>query len=492
MKLRTWLKRSLLTLGILATPFLLLAAAFVWRFIPFPPEPDYPPPGDRAEAYRQDLDYLRLYPDYDRSFSPAEKLAFQAALGDIEARVESLSPAGFELAVARAVALADNGHTNVSPIRRRARVNALPLRMAWFSDGLYVVQARDDHTDLLGAKVMALEGHSPAAAAERFDDSFGGHPGRARWISVLNLESPDLMNAAGIGPSAESLTLELRLPDGRQTTRSIAAIAPFEERDMRRFGGRLLAYDVPEPARGSWRHVMANASPPRYLADPGLPFTAAAIEHSTGRGLYLRLDMTMDINGFVLVEFQEAVLASVDEDPPEFLVVDLRRNGGGTIEDWFSRELVARLPADAPVFVITSPETFSGGIAEAAYFKFFGGERAFVVGEPVGDRLIFWANGGDPMVLPNSGIPVAVWVSKEDWENGCDDWRECFWPTMLEDVGVGTLTPDLPVSLSFAQYAAGRDPAMETILATLDRLTQMADGGSQTPEPMSTQPVPAD
>ena len=195
-KLKLWLKRSLLALGILALPFLLLAAAFVWRFIPFPPKPDYPPPADQAEAYRQDLDYLRLYPEYDRSFSPTEALAFRAALDDIEGRVETLSPADFELAVARAVALADNGHTNVSPIRRRARVNALPLRMAWFADGLFVVQARDDHGDLLGAQVVRLEGRTPAAATDHFLDSFGGQAGRARWISVLNLESPDLMHAA--------------------------------------------------------------------------------------------------------------------------------------------------------------------------------------------------------------------------------------------------------------------------------------------------------
>jgi hypothetical protein len=214
---------------------------------------------------------------------------------------------------------------------------------------------------------------------------------------------------------------------------------------------------------------MADETPPLYLADPGRPFSAAWVETEAGAGLYLKLDMTMDVGEFVLTDFQRGVLEDLDQRSAAFLVVDLRHNGGGTIDDWFARSAVERLPAAAPVFIVTSPETFSGGIAEAAYFKHFGGDRALVVGEPVGDRLVFWANGGTPMILPNSGIPLNVWVAKEDWENGCDDWRVCFWFTMIEDVGVGTLEPDRPVSLSFADYTAGRDPVMEAIVGEIGR-----------------------
>jgi hypothetical protein len=466
-RIKTWLKRGFLALIIVATPLLLLAGYFVWRFIPFPPEPDYPPPENVAEAYRQDLDYLRLYPTLDRSFSALEAAAFQAAVDRIETQVDSLTPPGFELAVARAVALADNAHTNVSPIRRRARVNAIPLRLAWFDDGVYVIQARNDYAELLGARVDTLAGATPAAIADTLADSFGGHPGRARWLSVLSLESPDLLHAAGFAPANDRVTVAMTLRSGRQTTRTIPAIEPLTDPAERRYGGRLLAYDVPAPMQGEWTHLMAGEAPPLYLTDADRPFSATWLETPAGDGLYLELDMTMDTEGYVLVDFQRGVLADLERHSARFLVVDLRRNGGGTVDDWFSRGVVERLAPEVPIFVVTSPETFSGGIAEAAYFKHFGGDRARVVGGPVGDRLVFWANGGTPMVLPNSGIPLNVWVAKEDWENGCDDWRLCFWFTMIEDVGVGTLAPDLPVSLSFADYVAGRDPALEAILAQL-------------------------
>jgi len=286
---------------------------------------------------------------------------------------------------------------------------------------------------------------------------------------VLNLESPELLHAAGFAPAPDHLELELTLRDGARAQREIEAIPPFADPAERRYGGRLLAYDVPPTLRDGWLHLMAGGTPPLYLADPGRPFSAAWVETASGAGLYLKLDMTMDVGEFVLTDFQRGVLADLERRRADFLVVDLRHNGGGTIDDWFSRNAVDRLPPDSPVFILTSLETFSGGIAEAAYFKHFGGNRALVVGEPVGDRLVFWANGGTPMILPNSGIPLNVWVAKEDWENGCDDWRVCFWFTMIEDVGVGTLVPDRPVPLSFADYTAGRDPVLETILGEIGR-----------------------
>ena len=81
---------------------------------------------------------------------------------------------------------------------------------------------------------------------------------------------------------------------------------------------------------------------------------------------------------------------------------------------------------------------------------------------------MFWGNAGTPMTLPNSRISVYVWVAKEDWADGCDDWWLCFWPTMLTDVGVGTLEPDVRVPLTFADYRAGRDPVIERLIAIVE------------------------
>ncbi len=465
MRLRRWLKRTLAGGGVVFLLLALLAGLFYLRYVRVPSLPDFPHAANQAEAWRQDLAYLRRYPDYDWSFNEREKESFLAIVDELEHDAESLTPAQFELGVARAVAQADNAHTNVSPISRRGRVNALPLRFAWFDDGLYVVLARNDYADLLGARIEAIGDRTPGQLAESFRPYFGGQAGRSAWISSLNMESPELLHAAGLTPDPDRVEIRFTLADGSETSRSVAAIPPFSDRAMRSYGGQLLEYEVPQPAAGNWTHVMQGETPPLYLSRPELPFFHARIESAGGEGLYMRLERTMDVGAFSLSEFHKQVLADLDSRPVRFVVVDLRHNGGGTVDADFSRAVTARIPADGRIFIVTSPETFSGGITEAAYFKHFGGDRAVVIGEPVGDHLVFWANGGDAIVLPNSGIPIQVWKALEDWQSGCDDWWRCFIPTMLTDVGVGSLEPDVPVTLRFADYSLGRDPVMEYVTA---------------------------
>lgn len=89
------------------------------------------------------------------------------------------------------------------------------------------------------------------------------------------------------------------------------------------------------------------------------------------------------------------------------------------------------------------------------------------------------------MVLPNPGVPAAARVSKGDGSGH-------FWPASVESLGEVALAPDLPVGLSFAHYAPGTNPAMETAQAGTGRLAQMTGGRLRTPEPAGVQPVTAD
>ena len=472
MRLPRWLKRVLAATGVIVALLAIVAGLFYLRYMIVPSAPDFDAPTDQAEAWRQDLEYLRRYPDYDWSFDDAEKAAFFNVVEEVERDAAALAPAQFELGVARAVARAENAHTNVSPISRRGRVNALPLRFAWFDDGLYVILAHRGHADLLGARIESIAGHTPKALAEGFRPFFGGHAGRSRWISSLNMESPELLWAAGFSDDPERVEILLTLADGSSISRTVEAIPPFTDRAMRRYGGKLLEYQVPESAAGEWVHLMDGQTPPLYLSRPELPFFHTRVGH--GDGLYIRLEMTMDTGGFSLTDFHQEVLNELDRKPIRYAVIDLRHNGGGTVDAGFSRALSERVPADGRIFIATSVETFSGGITEAAYLKHFGGDRAVVIGEPVGDHLVFWADGGDAIILPNSGIPVRVWKALEDWESGCDDWWLCFIPTMLTDVGVGSLEPDVPLPLSVSDYVDGRDPVMEYVLAASSPSTGQA------------------
>ena len=114
-------------------------AAAMWRFYAEPELPKMPAAKDREEAVRQDLDVLALLPTLDRGFPDGARGKFESERRKLLASAATLSPAALEMQVSRLVALGDNGHTTVG--RRLRRLNRVPLRFAWFEEGLFVVRA---------------------------------------------------------------------------------------------------------------------------------------------------------------------------------------------------------------------------------------------------------------------------------------------------------------------------------------------------------------
>ncbi|HEY0648019.1 hypothetical protein [Phenylobacterium sp.] len=115
--------------------------AMMWPVLSRPPGASYPPPASRTEANLQDLHYLERFARVNRSFSPAERAAFLAQVLALQRRAGELDAASLEMGIARAVAVAGDAHTNVRGAAWGLSLNAIPLRFAWFREGLFVVMA---------------------------------------------------------------------------------------------------------------------------------------------------------------------------------------------------------------------------------------------------------------------------------------------------------------------------------------------------------------
>lgn len=89
--------------------------------------------------------------------------------------------------------------------------------------------------------------------------------------------------------------------------------------------------------------------------------------------------------------------------------------------------------------MLTSANTFSAAISTAARLKYFGGTQTILIGEPMGDRLQFWGEGGRT-VLPNSQITIRYTTAYHDWEHGCSlsQLRTCFLLNYFYDVPAGS------------------------------------------------------
>ena len=127
------------------------------HFYPSAPKKDYPRPASALEAQRQDLDYFARLIALDRAFTPAVRVVAFFCIASLEKLPAALDRPHFRVALMQIDALADNGHSKVG-YDDAANPKELPVRVAIFSDGLYVLRATAENADLLGGRLVSVDG----------------------------------------------------------------------------------------------------------------------------------------------------------------------------------------------------------------------------------------------------------------------------------------------------------------------------------------------
>jgi hypothetical protein len=167
------------------------------------------------------------------------------------------------------------------------------------------------------------------------------------------------------------------------------------------------------------------------------------------RGLvYAQLNQGTDFDGETLDAFAVRIAELVARQNPRALLFDVRLNygGNGDLRQELMRALIRAEDADTRLFVLTARGSFS-----ATQFMLDDLARlshAVLVGEPASSKPISYGDAYRS-VMPNSGITVRT--SIKYWQNG---QRDLPWTPI-----------DVAVPYRFADYVAGRDPALEASLA---------------------------
>jgi hypothetical protein len=463
------LRRAAVALGIVVVLVVLAGAgvayAFFRTFYPSPPAARYPPAADAAAAQRQDLDYFRHYFELNRSYAPAAGEQALGLLAEAEARAGAFSPAQFDLAVSRMVALADNGHSRVHPGPLSRRYGRLPCRLYRFADGYRVLRARPACTGLLGARVLALDGHAVDEVAERMYPYFGGPRNHyEQFAAVFFLESPALLHAAGLAEAPDRLELRAQLQDGSERTLTLAA-DPADADAPRVYSDRYLSPQRIEGEAADWTPLLPpDAALPLFLRDYDTPFRT---ENLPQPGLYyVQLRSNADEPGHPIGAFVERVRREAAERQPSAIVLDLRLDQGGNFTKTASlmQDMATLAPSVRHVYVLTGAWTFSAGNLGLALVKTHGAGKVTVVGEPVGDRIRMWAEGGT-LTLPNSKLAIGFATGLHDYRRPCTGEPGCFWILRFYPTQVESLEPDVRVPYTFDDYVHLRDPQLDAAVA---------------------------
>lgn len=395
------------------------------------------------------------------------RTARDAANRFIDAQVPkaaAMSREEFLLCVMALTAYADNGHDGLNDEDGSWFPEArLPLRMIWFKDAWVVARAAPEHAELVGARVLKVEGLSSAALVERLRRYVGGTDGYRRWDGEWLVENAGMLHAMGLARRTDALEFELKLADGRRVRRTIAYV-PNEA--VPKGAGPVRTW-TPDPWPGEsekgWR-VATAASVPLYLEEGAKAHRVRTLP-ALG-AVYVQFRTHLDAPDETMAAFTQAVDAAIASAQPKHLIVDLRFDTGGNADltrDWV-RGVVTRIPGT--IYVLTGPYTFSAGIVTAGAFKHDAASHVRIVGDDVGDRLRFTSEGANTC-LPYSHYCPHVTTGRWDLARGCAGEPGCYGDKYA--VTVGSLAPDVRAPLDAAAWLAGRDPALEVVSAELKR-----------------------
>jgi hypothetical protein len=415
-----------------------------------------------ASDMREDLRYLReVWSHADRSLDEDERRSFNALVDATMAKVDSLSPSEFALEISRAVATAGNVHSQANI---GTYLHGIPVGYAWFADGLHIVRAEPGYQELLGARVERIGALTAAEARARVAPLISGNEGRILSESAIRLRMLEVLHYIGAAREAHSVTLRLRLRDGRARN---VVLGGEQHPDPSKQPAWLALVPTTRDVPDRWVHVLDSVQqiPPLYRSVTNLD-----CEWWQGdRVFYLRSNNVWgtEQNRYELFANLIGILQfEVAARRPKYAIIDLRLNHGGDFFNTvsFAYALPKLLPPDGKIFVLVGPDTGSAAISTAAMLKGHAPERVRLVGGTLGDDPVFWSEG-PRFTLPHSGIVVTSGAKKSDWESRCTDRDSCYWANTVFGPDGISLEPAIRVAANFADYAAGRDPVLEAALA---------------------------
>jgi hypothetical protein len=255
------------------------------------------------------------------------------------------------------------------------------------------------------------------------------------------LAMPEVLHAIGAAPRTDRVELTVESA-GVQRTVSLEATERFPNLS----GDADRSWNV----RAGWTDVRERAPTPLWLSHTS---ENASFTFLPGpRLLYCQINEIQD-RGESLATFMSRATAAADSAGARAFVLDLRLNGGGNggLNRGIVRALVrSRYDDTGRLFVITSRRTFSAAQMLIADLEKW--SNPSFVGEPSASRGNHFGDS-KKLALPNSGVTVRV--SSLRWQ---------YWDPRDSRPWIA---PQLPAPLTIEAYTAGRDPALEAIIAAV-------------------------
>ena len=403
--------------------------------------PESAPPDPTGR--RADLAFLleRLETVHPNPFLDEGVDAFLERVAAIETRVDTMTDIEFLVAVMDLMGHRDrDGHSGAWALAQPGTLlHAWPVWLWDFPDGLRVVAATEPDRDLIGARLIRVgstDVETARAAVEPLVPR--DNPSTLRANLPMHLAVPEILEVLGLrAPGDPGLTFELTDGSTRELVTDPLPMQAF-------FAWITGAYGIDFPTG-----LPPDDEGPTYLRRRPEAYWVEALNDPAGIYAAYNNVVRVDASGYRIGQFAADIRAAAAEQPDRPIAIDMRNNPGGDNQTFGDlRRAVEALAHERPgrVAIIAGRSTFSAA-GNFITDIMVGPERAGVrlVGEPPGGGLNIY---GDVDVVTLPASKVVVLISGDYHERAPGDDR-------LE------LPPDVPVEVTWDDYAAGRDPVLE-------------------------------
>jgi tetratricopeptide (TPR) repeat protein len=401
------------------------------------------PPGglSREERWYYDLDFLlgRMEKVHYRLYGKVSREQLQTAVNQLKSRAADLKDEEMTVGIQRILAMVGDGHTAIQfDSKKQPGLLRYPIQLYWFKEGLYVRGAAPEYASIVGGKVLRIGGvnvEQALAAVEPLcsrDNAMG-----VKAASPFFLTLPAALSYLKLTDDTNRVPLTVQNTNGGQISVEL--------------------HPAPFGSNASQGFVLANhaskAPKPLSFEKGGDKFW---FEYLPARKLvYFQYNAVGDKPTESLEKFCARLIRLIDEKPVEYLVIDMRNNGGGN--NFLNRPLVHglircdKINRAGHLFVMVGRRTFSAAMNGAVDIE--RNTRALFVGEPTGSSPNF-VGETSILTLPCSGLRLSC--SSLYWQSSTAMDRRVWIP------------PELVAEPSVVAFSENRDPGWEAIIEYID------------------------
>ena len=395
--------------------------------------PAYAAGEDPAAGRREDLDLLydTLKAYHPNLFANTTEEALLAKKAEIEGRLASVDDATFALDLQSLVAMIGDSHTTTSLSTEGCHL--YPVGIEHYAEGWVVTVLPQEDSACIGWRVEAVNGLNMEGVMGKLASILSSdNPVRLRRQVAQAFGLAELFAYVGITEQNGLLTMDLSGPEGEREQLTLSAL-PIDDRSQWPALARLIPEAVP-----------VTAAQDRFYFSLDL-----------GSAYYIQYNTCREDPELPMETFAAQVAEDLAEKDYDKVLIDLRSNGGGS-----DGVLVPILTLLAPmvrsgeveVWGLIGEATFSSAAINAMEIREMGG---FLAGEATSGSVDHFGAVGT-FTLPNSGIRGQFSTKYIT----LSDYLEC-----AVGLGVTAIEPDWAVPQTLEDDLAGRDTAVEALLA---------------------------